>query len=364
MSKPQQQLGREIVAPRAWKGPEIDWKREGLHELSAAEIAEIDAALAHLKSLGDLDFPEITRRNFPLDAVGRLMESLPARLRDGCGFLMLRGLPRERYSDDDMARVYFGLGAYVGTTMTQSYLGDLIGHVVNVSDYEPLSRGYRKGGGQLMHTDSCDIIGLMCLRTALSGGESRITSALTVHNYMASQHPELLDVLREGLDLKRTDEDGRHATRTYSEHKVPFFAEQDGEVVCDLPTGYARLAEKSGQRPYTEQESQALYQVRKAAAMPEHYLDMGFRDGDIQFLNNRIMVHGRTDYEDAKELAERRHLLRMWLRVESWPKMPERQVFHTDEDMRLWSLNRRRLMELPSKHDQDVLAGVTSRMVD
>jgi hypothetical protein len=104
--------------------------------------------------------------------------------------------------------------------------------------------------------------------------------------------------------------------------------------------------------------------VRKAAAMPEHYLDMGFRDGDIQFLNNRIMVHGRTDYEDAKELAERRHLLRMWLRVESWPKMPERQVFHTDEDMRLWSLARRRLMELPSKHDQDVLSGVTSRMVD
>lgn len=357
-------LGQEIIAPGAWKGPEIDWRREGLHELNADQIAEIDRALAHLKSLGDVDFPEITRENFPLDSVGALMASLPQRLRDGCGFLMLRGLPRERYSDDDMARVYFGLGAYIGTTMTQSYLGDLIGHVVNVSDYEPKSRGYRKGGGQLMHTDSCDIIGLMCLRTAISGGESRITSALTVHNYMAKQHPELFEVLTEGLYLKRTDEDGRHATRTYSEHKVPFFAEQDGEVICYLPTGYARLAEKSGQRPYTEAESQALYHVRKASAMPEHYLDMGFKDGDIQFLNNRIMVHGRTDYEDATELAQRRHLLRMWLRVESWPAMPERQVFHSDEDMRLWSLNRRRMMELPSKHDQDVLAGVTSRMVD
>jgi len=236
-------LGQEIVAPGAWKGPEIDWRREGLHELNAAQIAEIDHALTHLKSLGDLDFPEITRENFPLDSVGGLMASLPQRLREGCGFLMLRGLPRERYSDDDMARVYFGLGAYIGTTMTQSYLGDLIGHVVNVSDYEPKSRGYRKGGGQLMHTDSCDIIGLMCLRTAISGGESRISSALTVHNYMAREYPELLDILCEGLYLKRTDEDGRHATRTYSEHKVPFFAEQDGEVVCYLPTGYARLLE-------------------------------------------------------------------------------------------------------------------------
>ena len=123
------------------------------------------------------------------------MESLPERLRNGCGFLMLRGLPRDRYSDDDMARIYFGLGAYIGTTMTQSYLGDLLGHVVDVSDLEPKSRGYRKGGGQLMHTDSCDIIGLMCLRTAISGGESRISSALTVHNWLAEHRPDLLEVL-------------------------------------------------------------------------------------------------------------------------------------------------------------------------
>lgn len=353
-----------VSSPAGWKGGEIDWRREGLHVLSQEEIQEIDTALMELKKLGEIDFPDINKDNFKLDRVGRLMESLPERLRNGCGFLMLRGLPRERYTDDDMALVYFGLSSYIGTKMTQSYLGDMIGHVVNVSDFEPKSRGYRKGGGQLMHTDSCDIIGLMCLRTAISGGESRISSAVSVHNYMAAHHPELLEVLYEGLNLKRTDEDGRHATRTFSNGKVSFFTRDTGELISYLPTGYARLAEKSGQCEFTEQESLALYTVRKVAAMPEHYLDMGFADGDIQFLNNRTMVHGRTDYEDAKELHERRHLLRMWLRIDSWPKMPERQVFHTDEDMGLWAKNRRRLMELPSKHDQDVLNGVTSKMID
>jgi hypothetical protein len=358
-------LGQPIVSPGAWKGPDIDWTQQGLHVLDAADLKEIDGALKHLLSLGELDFPQITQATFPLDKVGRLMASLPERLRSGCGFLMLRGLPREQYSDDDMARIYFGLGAYIGTTMTQSYLGDLIGHVVDVSDLEPKSRGYRKGGGQLMHTDSCDIIGLMCLRTAISGGASRITSALTVHNWLLENRPDLLEVLTEGLYLKRTDEDGRRATRTYSEHRVPFFHEAQGEITCYLPTGYARLAEKSGERPFTEIESEALYQVRKAAASAEHYLDMGFKDGDIQFLNNRMMVHGRTDYEDHKELPLRRHLLRMWLRVASWPKMPEAQVFHTDEDMRLWSLGRRRLMELPSNHDRDLLNPAVERaMVD
>jgi hypothetical protein len=348
-------LRQPIVSPGAWKGTDIDWTQHGLHVLDASELKEIDDALKHLLSLGDLDFPEITRQTFPLQKVGELMASLPDRLRNGCGFLMLRGLPRDRYSDDDMARVYFGLGAYVGRTMTQSYLGDTLGHVVDVSDLEPKSRGYRKGGGQLMHTDSCDIIGLMCLRTAISGGASRITSALTVHNWMLENKPELLDVLIDGLYLKRTDEDGRRATRTYSEHRVPFFHENDGEITCYLPTGYARLAEKSGERPFTEIESEALYQVRKAAASPEHFLDMGFKEGDIQFLNNRMMVHGRTDYEDHKELPLRRHLLRMWLRVDAWPKMPTAQVFHTDEDMGLWARGRRRLMELPSIHDRDLL---------
>jgi hypothetical protein len=357
-------LGERIDSPAAWIGPQIDWRQQGLHVLSSAELQEIDRAHEHLKSLGELDFPDITRATFPLDSVGELMSSLPRRLREGCGFLMLRGLPRDRYSDDDMARIYFGLGAYIGSTMTQSYLGDLMGHVVNVSDYEPKSRGYRKGGGQLMHTDSCDIIGLMCLRTAQSGGESRIASALTVHNYMAEHHPELLRLLCEGLHLKRTDEDGRQATRTYSEHKVPFFTETGGEVTCYLPTGYARLAEKSGQRPFSEDESRALYEVRKAAAMPEHYLNMGFKEGDIQFLNNRTMVHGRADYVDAPELQNRRHLLRVWFRVSEWPKMPEKQIFHTDQDMALWAKNRRRLMELPSNHERDVLAGVTNRMVE
>lgn len=357
-------LRTQIQSPAAWKGPEIDWRDLGLHLMTAEDCREIDQALRHLQSLGEVDLPDVTPEKFPLHRMARLMEDLPKRLREGPGFLMLRGLQRERYTPDEMAQIYFGLASYAGAPMTQSYLGDLMGHVVDVSDLEPKSRGYRKGGGQLMHTDSCDIIGLMCLRSALSGGKSRISSALSVHNHMALHYPELLDVLIRGLYLKRTDEDGRHATRTYSEHRVPFFHESGTEVTCYLPTGYARLAEKSGHRDYTPEESKALYTVRKVSESPELFLDMGFQPGDIQFLNNRVMVHGRTDYVDAKPLDERRHLLRMWIRAKEWPRMPAEQIFHTDEDMRLWSLGRRPFMELPSVHDRDLLNGSAGRMVD
>ncbi len=357
-------IGKKIESAGAWRGPEIDWMKEGLHVFSETELAEIEQALTHLLSHGNVDFPDITPENFPLNKVGALMRNIPQRLSEGRGFLMLRGLPRDKYTDDQMTRIYFGLGSYIGTPMTQSYLGDILGHVMDVSDYEPKSRGYRKGGGQLMHTDSCDIIGLMCLKSAISGGESRISSALAVYNEMLEKHPDLLEILEEGLYLKRTDEDGRRATRTFSEHRVPFFHEENGQITCYLPTGYARLAEKSGKCEYTAKESEALYRVRKVSASPELYLDMGFKEGDIQFLNNRMMVHGRTDYQDAKELQDRRHLLRLWLQVKQWPAMPQKQIFHTEEDRRLWSQYRQPLSELPSIHYKKLLAGENTEMVE
>ena len=326
--------------------------KDGLHVLDSRDLREIDEGLAHLLHLGDLDFPEINPDTFPLLKMGEFMRGLPGRLTGGRGFLMLRGLPREKYSDDDMARIYVGLSSYISQPMVQSYLGDVVGHVIDVSDVEPKSRGYRKGGGLLMHTDSCDVVALMCLRGAISGGESRIASAFAVFNEIVEKRPDVYDILAKGLYLKRADEDGRHATRTYSADRVPFITRNNESVICYLPSGYARLAEKSGERPYTKEESEALYYVRKVAASPDFYLDMGFREGDIQFLNNRTIMHGRTDYTDAEAIPDRRHLLRVWMKVREWPPMPESQIFHTAEDHRLWGQHRKPYSEFPSRHDE------------
>ncbi|MEA2770519.1 MAG: hypothetical protein QOD93_3481, partial [Acetobacteraceae bacterium] len=94
----------------AWKGSEIDYRTVGMHVLTENEIAEIDAALDHLRSLGDVDFAAITQAEFPLSVCRPFLERAADELRDGVGFLLLRGLPRARYSEDDMARIYFGLG--------------------------------------------------------------------------------------------------------------------------------------------------------------------------------------------------------------------------------------------------------------
>ncbi|MBM3572467.1 MAG: TauD/TfdA family dioxygenase, partial [Alphaproteobacteria bacterium] len=188
-----------------WRGPEIDYRRAGMHVLSADEIAEIDGALRHLRALGRLDFPEITAEKFPLPRFGRFLSGLSDQLRHGPGFMLLRGLPCERYDLDDLALIYFGIGAHVGRVVPQSYLGELLGHVIDVSDLEPEVRGYRAGGAQNMHTDTCDIITLFCTREAKSGGLSRITSAGDVHNRLLRDRPELLARLYDGYVFRRME---------------------------------------------------------------------------------------------------------------------------------------------------------------
>ena len=134
-----------------WHGPQVDYRADGMHVLSPDEIAEIDAALAHLRSLGDVDFPDITPAAFPLPTLSKFFQGLGRELLQGRGFLLLRGLPRERYSLDDIGLIYYGLAVHLGRPVAQSYQGELLGNVIDVSDVEAQARGYHAGGGQRMH---------------------------------------------------------------------------------------------------------------------------------------------------------------------------------------------------------------------
>jgi hypothetical protein len=338
-----------IEGPAAWKGSQIDYRRNGLRVLSPAEVVEIDAALAHLKAAGDVDFPEITSATFPLPVFGRYLAGLRRELRFGRGFVLLRGLPRERYSADDIARIHYGLGVHIGVPTPQSHLGELLGNVIDVSDILDRPRGYLAGGKQRMHSDSCDIVALLCLRAAKSGGASRIASAVAVHDAMVRSRPDLAAALYAGMIYRRMELDGQHGTgMIVSPAPVAVFARAGSELSSYYLASYALRAAQAGDATLTALQSEAIEEMQRLAASEEFFLDMSIGEGDIQFLNNRIIVHGRTDYEDFPEVARRRHMLRLWLAVPEWPAMPANQVFHTAQDHLLWARRRHALDELPS----------------
>ena len=353
---------RRIDSAAVWKGAAIDYRQAGLRQLAGDEIDEIDAALGHLKRLGAVDFPDVTAEKFPLPRFGDFLRDLGRVLRTGPGFLLLRGLPRARYSVDDLAKIYFGFGAYIGRPLPQSWHGELLGHVLDISDLESGVRGYNKGGGQRFHTDSCDVIGLMCVREAVSGGASRIASAMAVHNEMLATVPEQLEALYDGVPFRRMEQDAAHGTGGLTK-QISVYAREREEVSVSLSAQYAIRAVQAGDAQGDTVEMAAVESLERIAASPEYYLDMNIGEGDIQFLNNRLLVHGRTGYEDRADVRDRRHMMRLWLRVNGWSALPERQSNHSEADYRGWLRQRAPLMEMPSAYldrmaaRRDALAG-------
>ena len=345
----------ETIAPlggrAAWKGSELDWEREALYRLGPDELAEIDAALAALKRGFPLDFPDVTPARFPLPTMGKLLARMKDQLRHGRGFALLRGIDPKRYALDNLAWIYAGIGAHLGIAIPQSWQGELLGHVIDVSDIEVNPRGYHAGGRQNMHTDSCDVVGLMCIRAAKSGGKSRIASAVAVHDALIERRPDLAARQYRGFRLRRKEQDAAHGSgMIVSEREIPLWI-RGADGLCSYQMAYyARLAAEHGDATMDALGEEALTEVERLASGPEFHLDMSIGEGDIQFLNNRVIVHGRNDFEDWPELSRRRHLMRLWLMIPDWPRIPAAQVFHTDEDRRLWLRQRRELMELPSRY--------------
>lgn len=334
------------TGPADWKGSEID-AREGLYCLSAAELDEIETAI---DGVVGADLPEITAARFPLPSLAPRLAGLGEDLRLGRGFVLLRGLSRERFGLDGMARALYGIGVHIGAPTPQSWHGELLGNVVDVSDRESTARGYQTGGGQRMHSDSCDIIALMCVHPAKSGGESRISSAVAVHNAILERRPDIAERLYRGFVYRRMERDAALGSGVLVTAPVPTFSTESGVLSCHTSGSYPRRAFDAGDAVPDELANEALDLLAQLAVSPEFHLDMVIGEGDIQFLNNRRMLHGRLDYEDYPELDRRRHMLRLWLDMPSWPALPAAQVVHGPADHANWLRQRRPFMEIPSTY--------------
>jgi hypothetical protein len=352
-------------APAAWRGPDVDWTRECLVLLDDGDLDEIRAALAHLHARLPRGSLPLARADFPLVRVAEKLGRVGHALHAGKGFAMLRGLPRHDFDADQMAQIYFGLSIYLGVPIPQSHRGELLGHVLDLTGYGDVARAYQDGGHMNMHTDSCDIIGLMCLRTARAGGASRISSSLAIHDTLATERPDLLARLYRGYFFMRGEKDASLGDgRRVSRAPLPVYARVPGwpqQVSCYFLGSYIRRAAQAGHGTLSEADLEAVQAIERMAESPEYYLDMQFQDGDIQFLNNRVILHGRAHYEDAPRIEARRHLMRMWLRAPDWAALPAAQVMHSAEDHRLWLQYRDAGLELPMAYIDSLRVRATER---
>jgi hypothetical protein len=304
-----------ITGPSAWIGADMKQREaEWAYHLSPAEIAELKAAGAAVRARG-LDLAEITRADFPLPTLGPVLDRLRGEVLEGCGFVLLRGLPVEDRSIAESACLYWGLGSYFGNARSQNHKGHLLGHVYDLgqglSETNPLLRSYQTAERQRFHIDRADLVALLCLKRAKSGGASAIVSSMTLHNVMAERRPDLLERLYQPFPTDRRGEIPEGKAPFY---EAPVFNAHEGRV----SVLYSRLHIGSSQRfPEAQrlatEDWEALDMFGELAGDPELRLDMNFVPGDVQILHNHTILHARSAYEDWPEVERKRHLLRLWL---------------------------------------------------
>lgn len=303
-----------IDDPALWRGAQMREDSTWLLHLRDDELAELDAALATVKASGrGLPFEAA---DFPLTLLRARLQQIHDLLQSGPGFTLLRGLPRERYSDADCALIYWGLAVHLGRPVSQNTRGHLLGHVRDEgrSLDDASARGYQTNATMDFHSDQLpvDILGLFCLRTALRGGASTLVSGLAVHEVLRAERPDLLRVLYAPLNVDWRGEEGEDEQPWYT---APVFG-RVGDIVSSRVSSsqyYRSVARYGAELAMSAAQREAVSLVQSIANRPELRLSMDFRDGDMQFLNNHVILHAREGFEDHPEAHLKRHLLRLWI---------------------------------------------------
>lgn len=280
--------------------------------LDAQDIAEIDAAVAPLVER-QADIASITRADFPLPRLAGKLEQVLQALLQGRGFAVLRGLPIERYDMRQAATAFFGIGTYLGNARSQNAKGHVLGHVkdLGLDVKDPTVRIYQTHERQTYHTDSCDIVGLLCLKTARSGGLSALVSSTTIFNEMRRRRPDLLRLLFEPV---ATDRRGEVPAGMKPYFEIPVFSWYQGYLTAIYQRQYIESGQRFAEAPrLTSRHIEALDLFDSLANDPALNMHMEFRPGDLQFVHNHTLLHDRTGFEDWPEPEKRRHLLRLWL---------------------------------------------------
>ena len=301
-----------IVSEAVWRAGDVADRALWSVTLSAQQRADIVEAVEAAAERGERP-ASVPRDAFDIPSLRSAVSAWTQMLQAGRGFVLVRGFPTDQLTASQIELAYVGLGLQLGAPVSQDSLGSLLGHVRNegVIRTDPSVRLYQTDERQDFHTDGSDIVGLLCLHGAQSGGESRIASAAAVYNEILERRPDLLDVLYEPMYWDRNGEEAPGEDPYFA---LPVLNDVAGSPRMFFIGWYIRDAQRHASVPrLTKRQIEAIELIEQIANDDRFYLAMDFRPGDIQLLSNAKILHSREAFEDHPEPDRRRHLLRLWL---------------------------------------------------
>jgi len=323
-------LPPEVCDSSAWCGVEMKG-RDWVERLGAEEVGELEEALGrveprverHAETRAEVELAGMIAEDVPLPTLAPRLRELLEEVLNGRGFVLIRGLPLHRWTRRQAALAFLAIGVHLGNLRMQNAQGHILGHVKDLgrSSDDPNTRIYQTRERQTHHTDSCDVVALLCLRPAKAGGLSSLVSSTTIFNEMRKRRPDLLRVLMEPIE---TDRRGEVPEGSKPYFKIPVFNYHDGLVSAIYQRQYIESARRFPDvPPLTSTQIEALDLLDQLANDPKLNLTMQFQPGDIQLVHNHTILHDRTAFEDHPEPERKRHLLRLWLAPSGARPLPE-----------------------------------------
>ena len=302
---------KTVEHPSAWRGADFGSVDDVSVVLTDRHLDALDAALRSVHAAG-LTLDTVERSDFDLSSIEDDLAAIEHEVVHGRGIVILRGFPVDGYSLEDIEIMYWGLGCYLGVGESQSTLGDRIGRVEDVSGKDRNQRAYRNSVELLMHTDLTDIIAMLSVRKAPSGGLSSYASVATLHNEVLANKPEYLEPLYRGFRYHRfgSEEPGQEPV---TPHHVPVLSEKDDVVSARYVPDYIYMAYDEIGEPIPELEMGALDYLNALCCDPELRFDVMLEPGDLSLINNYAVMHTRSAFDDGLTPQEKRLLLRLWL---------------------------------------------------
>jgi hypothetical protein len=304
-----------VEGPSAWRSADFSRDKTWILPLSEEHIADIDRALQRAKR-DNATFATLNKSTFPLPSMKLLLDELRQSLLTGRGFALVKGLPVHKYTVKETELIFWGIGAHLGTGVTQNAAADFISHVYDrgLNYGDRTVRAYQVRDALAMHCDNSDMVGLLCIRAAKSGGASLLTSSMTVFNEILRTRPEYMSVLFSGFVYDRKNEQG--AGEDLFTQKIPIFSSSNGVVSCRYARSYIQHAQATTGVKLSPVEQEAISYFEAVASRPDLQLEMDLEPGDMQFANNYTVMHARRGFENYAEPERGRLLLRLWLEVQ------------------------------------------------
>lgn len=282
-----------------------DWIETWTGE-ECAELNAVAAAIAHWPDAGAavVDAPLASAH----------LHRLAQQLETGPGLALVRGAPTANWTEEQAKAVTLWMGWQLGAPRGQNADGALLSAVRDVgASYarDPEARGYMSSDELQPHTDGCDVTGLMCLKRAKQGGETRIASSIAIYNHICETEPHLIAPLARGFPFYVRDADGKGGRLLPA--PLPVYFEEQGVLSSCFNSKSVEVAVEKRGAELSAIERNALERVRSLAQDPAFCIDVALRPGDLLLFSNWTTFHSRRAFVDHDDPAQRRCLIRLWV---------------------------------------------------